>query len=148
MSLPPTPPNRIPLSEKALAAQAAELERLRSQVAAAQAEGGKLDATLVAEFARAQRAFLEAKIQMEQMRKAGLLVEEAEVADVAATAIVAAPVVQAEASPATEPPATTESSPATQQGGRLLTASRVFWLLVIFLLTALLWFMRSPFASQ
>ena len=144
MSLPPTPPNRIPLSEKALAAQAAELERLRSQVAAAQAGGGKLDATLVAEFARAQRAFLEAKIQMEQMRKAGLLVEEVEVTAVTEPA----PVVQAEASPATEPPATTESSPATQQGGRLLTASRVFWLLVIFLLTALLWFMRSPFASQ
>lgn len=139
MSLPPTLDSNSQLSEKSVAAQAAEVEELRSRVAAAQARGDKPDAALLAQFANAQRAFLTAKIQLEQMRMAGLLAEP--------EPVVVAPV-EAVASPAVEAPAAFETSPAAQTGGRLLSASRVFWLLVIFLLTALLWFMRSSFAGQ
>lgn len=125
------------LNHETVAAQAAELEILRSRVAAAQAAGAKADAALLAQFATAQRAFLTAKIQLEQMRQAGLLDPKPAPAPA-----------EVETSPAVEAPAAIEASPATQTGGRLLTASRVFWLLLIFLLTWLLWFMRSSFAAQ
>lgn len=115
-----------------------------------------MDPALVAQFAQVQRAFLEAKIQIEQMRKAGILIEEpetapelaAEMPPVVEPPVAPEPVVEVATSPAVERPSVVETSPATQKGRPLLTASRVFWLLVIFLLTALLWFMRSPFANQ
>ncbi len=139
MSLPRSLEMNNQISDQFVAAQAAELEQLRSRVAAAQAGGGKADAALLMQFANAQRAFLAAKIQLEQMRKAGLLAEEPTVTE--------APV-EAAASPAVEAPVEVDSSPATQTGGRRLTSSRVFWLLVMLLLTALLWFMRSSFSAQ
>jgi len=126
------------LSDESLAEQALELDRLRQRVADAQAGTGKLDSALVAEFAKAQRAFLEAKIQLEQMRKAGLLAEpEPEPLETLAA--------EAEAIAAPEHDL---AAPAAAESGRLLSASRVFWLLVILLLTALLWFMRSKFAAM
>jgi hypothetical protein len=160
MSLPHFPEITPALTEKAIAAQAAKLEQLRGRVASAQAAGEKLDPVLVAEFATAQRAFIVAKIQLEQLRKAGLLVEAPEeiVVEAAELAPVAAivepeieavpmPVIEVAASPASEPSVVIQTSPAVQKSGRLLTASRVFWLLLILALTFLLWFLRSPLAD-
>src|SRR5262245_43584945 len=131
MSQPDQSNRPLTLSEQAIAAQAAELDRLRHRVADAQRAGRGIDPEMMAEYAQAQRSFLEAKIELEKMRMAGLLDEE--------------PVPQeVPVETAAEEAVAVESTPVSQRP--LLTASRVFWLVVILLLTALLWFMRSKFA--
>lgn len=142
MSIPPALDSEPVLNDQALAAKAAELEILRSRIAAAQAGGGKADSALLMQFANAQRAFIAAKIQLEQVRK--VQAEESKVAQIAAEAKAAAEA----ASAAAQAAATAQSSPATQTGGRLLTASRAFWLFMILSLTFLLWFLQSRFAGQ
>ncbi|MEQ1860215.1 MAG: hypothetical protein ABMA13_09785 [Chthoniobacteraceae bacterium] len=153
MSLPHAPAPSTPLTEKAVTAQAVELELLRHSVAVAQAAGGKPDPVLMAQFAATQRAFIEAKIQLEQMRKAGTLVAEPEEIVVEAVPlesiakvkpeVAPEPLAEVAASPAVRLPIVVETSPAAQKSSRLLLASRVFWLLVMLLLTALVWFTYS-----
>ncbi len=151
----PAQPYRIPLSEKALAAQAAAVERLRAKLAAARDQKLELDPQLVAHYAQAQRAFIEAKIEIQRLRNTGTFTEEAYDEEAFLNCLELEinpppepqpePVVKATASPASEVAKAVETSTSTRKEGPLLSASRAFWIVVILLLTSLFWFLHSPF---
>jgi hypothetical protein len=152
----PAQPYRIPLSEKALAAQAAAVERLRLKLAAARDQKLELNPRLVAGYAQAQRAFIEAKIEIQRLRKAGTFAEETYDEEAFLNSLELEinpppepePVVEVETSPVAEAAVAEETSPARRQGRPLLSASRAFWITILVLLTSLFWFMHSPLASR
>jgi hypothetical protein len=129
--------SETPPSDESVTAQAEELAWLRQRVAVAQAENGVIDPALVAEFAAAQRAFLDAKIQLERMRMAGLL-------------DTGSPDEYVPEEIAPEEAAIPEASEqqAERIGRRILTASSDFWVTVIVLLTAFVCFQHSPFSFE
>jgi hypothetical protein len=108
-------------AEQRLRMQGDEVDQLRRRVTERQASGGKLDAVLLAEFARAQQAFLKAKIEHEHLRQIRLAEEEALAA--------------AEAEARALEMLAMESSPAVNRGKPLLRRSRVFWMTIIVLLS-------------
>jgi hypothetical protein len=124
-------------SEEALEEQAAQLASLRNRVAAAQAETGYADPALIAEFAEAQRCFLDAKIRLEQMRMDGLLYEEAAEECIPDAGEDARPVLFSH-----------DEDIATMADlhGQLLEGSPEFWAIVILLLGAFACFQYSPFS--
>lgn len=145
MSLPPQPEISLALSEQALTAQAAALEQLRFRVAAAQASGKMLDMALVAQFATAQRDFIDAKIAFERMRKTAA---EAAAAAAEQAAFEAAEQAAAEAAAAEAAALAAAAEAEARRQSRMFQASPIFWIVVALLLAALLWFNWSKFALQ
>ena len=114
-----------------LALEAAELASLRARVVAAQARTRAADPALIAEFAEAQRSYLEAKIRLERQRMEEMLYAEPVEIPLSPEA------------PWIEPPVTEVPLPARR---RLLTGSKSFWVTVIVLLTCLACFLHSPYS--
>jgi hypothetical protein len=122
--------------EDSLAVQAAHLAALRTRVQAMQSKFGATDVGLIAEFAEAQKNYLESKIRFEERRLAKLDYERSVHAAMEAERSSAAAVAPAEE---------TRASPARTER-RLLAGSRHFWAVVIFLLGALACFLHSPYS--
>jgi len=145
MSLPPDPNTSLALSEQALTAQAAALEQLRFRVAEAQAGGGQLDMALVAEFAAAQRDFIDAKIAFERVRKAAA---EAAAAAAEQAAIEAAERAAAEAAAAEAAAILAAAEAEARRQKRVRFLWQALGVVVILSLAALLWSMRGEFGLR
>lgn len=132
---------RILASDDPLALQAARVASLRARAAAAQAKTGVPDPVLIAEFAEAQRAYLEATIQSAKQRKAEVQNPEppAPPAPTPAPSVPAEPVAE-------KPPAQPRGKSGAGGKKRRLKGSNGFWLTVIFLLTFLACFLHSPYS--
>ena len=122
--------------EDSLAVQAAHLAALRTRVQAMQSQFGATDIGLIAEFAEAQKNYLEAKIRFEEKRLAQLDYERSVQAAIEA---------ERSSAEATVPVEQAVSSPVRSER-RLLAGSRHFWGTVIFLLAALVCFLHSPYS--
>jgi hypothetical protein len=116
-------------TEDELAGRAAGLALLRHRVTTVQAKTGSLDRPLIAEFAQAQRNYLDAKIRLEQIRKAGLLAEQSPADPLREVLITPDMIV---------PPVV-----AKVYRPRIFEGSVAFWTTVILLLTALACFQHS-----
>lgn len=152
----PAQPYRIPLSEKALAAQAAAVERLRVKLAAARDQKLELDPQLVAHYAQAQRAFIEAKIEIQRLRHIGTFTEETYDEEAFQNCLELEinpppepePVIEVVASPMAEAPVSEQTSASTSRGRPLPSGWRAFLIVVLAVLTSLFWFLHSPFTTQ
>jgi hypothetical protein len=120
----PAVPGSLP-DDLSLPAQAEQLDRLRLRLMESQAQGGKPDPVLLAEYARAQQAFLSAKIQHERQRAAA----EWEAQQAAEAQAIEAAAREAELA------ASIAASASTRRSKPLLSASRQFWVTIIVLLT-------------
>jgi hypothetical protein len=118
-------------TEDPLALEAAELASLRARVVAAQARTRVADPALIAEFAEAQRSYLEAKIQLERQRMEETLYAEPVEAELSSD------------TPWTEPRLAQAAPPGSR---RLLAGSNSFWITVIVLLAFLACFLHSPYS--
>lgn len=154
----PALPYRIPLSEKALAAQAAAVERLRARLAAARDQKLELNPLWVAHYAQAQRAFLEAKIEIARLRKEGSFTEEVYDEQAFLDCLELEinpppepepePVVEVVRSPVAEVPGSEQTSATTNRGRAAASRRRTFLIVVLVLLTSLFCFLHSPLAPR